>query len=43
MDGQPYADGPEVTHASVWHQIQSEAAEAAAAKARRDQRKAAKG
>ena len=31
MDGQPYADGPEVTHASVWHQIQREAAEAAAA------------
>lgn len=31
MDGQPYADGPEVVHASVWHQIQNEAAEAAAA------------
>lgn len=31
MDGQAYADGPEVTHASVWHQIQREAAEAAAA------------
>ncbi|MDO5369848.1 serine O-acetyltransferase [Paracoccus sp. (in: a-proteobacteria)] len=30
MDGQPYADSPEVVHASVWHQIQLEAAEAAA-------------
>jgi len=31
MDGQPYADGPEVAHASVWLQIQREAAEAVAA------------